>query len=235
MATTAQAGEIVRLRAADGHSFDAYLAEPANHGLGGKPRGGIVVLMEIFGLTPHLCGVCDAYAADGYRVIAPAIFDRVEAGAVIPYTPDGLQRALAIKAKHGDWAKMILDAEAAQSAVADAGKVACIGYCFGGSIAWLAAAESGFDAVVSYYGGEMTEFLGIDPTCPVVCHIGTADHHLTMAKVGQVQAAYPDLPIHLYDGAGHGFNCESQGPRYDAGAAKLARERTLEFLHKHIG
>ena len=234
MSATAQAGEIVRLRAADGHSFDAYLAEPA-----GRPRGGIVVLMEIFGLTPHLRGVCDSFAADGYRVIAPAIFDRVESNAVIPYTPDGLQRALAIKAKHGDWQKMILDSEAAKRFVAgsgaDSGKVACIGYCFGGSIAWLAAATSGFDAIVSYYGGEMTEFLDITPTCPVVCHIGTADHHLTMAKVGQVQAAYPDLPIHFYDGAGHGFNCESQGPRYDAAAAKLARERTLEFLHKHIG
>jgi len=81
----------------------------------------------------------------------------------------------------------------------------------------------------------MTEFLDIVPTCPVVCHIGTADHHLTMAKVGQVQAAYPDLPIHFYEGAGHGFNCESQVQRFDPAAAKLARERTLAFLHEHIG
>lgn len=230
METTAQAGGIVRLRAADGHSFDAYFAEPA-----GKPRGGIVVLMEIFGLTPHLRGVCDGFARDGYRVIAPAIFDRVEPNAVIPYTPDGLQRALAIKGKHGDWAKMLLDSEAALVALKDAGKVACVGYCFGGSIAWLAAAKSGFDAIVSYYGGEMTEFLDIDPTCPVVCHVGTADHHLTMDKVAKVEAAYPDLPIHLYDGAGHGFNCESQTQRYDPVAAKLARERTLAFLQEHIG
>lgn len=230
METAAKAGGIVRLRAADGHQFDAYLAEPS-----GRPRGGIVVLMEIFGLTPHLRGLCDAFARDGYRTIAPAIFDRVEPGAVLPYTPDGLQRALAIKGKHGDWAKMLLDTKAARDAVADAGKIACVGYCFGGSIAWLAAANGRFDAVVSYYGGEMTEFLDIEPRCPVVCHVGTADHHLTMDKVARVQAAHPRLPIHFYEGAGHGFNCESQTQRYDAAAAELARQRTIAFLQRHIG
>ncbi len=230
MSATAHAGEIVRLRAADGHTFDAYLAEPAS-----KPRGGIVILMEIFGLTPHLRGVCDAFARDGYRVIAPAIFDRVEPNAVIPYTPDGLKQALAIKGRHGDWSKMLLDTLAARDAVKSAGKVACIGYCFGGSIAWLAAAKRDFDAIVSYYGGEMTEFLDIDLACPIECHVGTADHHLTMDKVRQVQTAYPELPIHFYDGAGHGFNCESQTQRYDPAAAKLARERTIAFLHRHIG
>ncbi|MFN4281175.1 MAG: dienelactone hydrolase family protein [Alphaproteobacteria bacterium] len=232
MSATAQAGEIVRLRAADGHSFDAYLAEPPE---GVKPRGGIVVLMEIFGLTPHLRGVCDGFAKDGYRVVAPAIFDRVERDAIIPYTPDGLQRALAVKSKHGDWGKMLLDTEAARDAVKSAGKVACVGYCFGGSIAWLASAGGRFDAVVSYYGSEMMAFLDITPTCPVECHIGTADHHLTPPKVDQVRAAYPDLPVHLYEGAEHGFNCESMAQRHHPAAAKLARERTLAFLRKHIG
>src|SRR3954469_241193 len=141
-------GKLIQLTASDGHKLDAYRAEPA-----GKPRGGIVVIQEIFGVNSHIKSVADGYAADGYLAIAPAMFDRAQKGFDVGYSPDDMAKGREVRAKvSNDMA--LKDAEAAIKAASPAGKVGVVGYCWGGSIAWLCAGKSaGISCAVAYYGG----------------------------------------------------------------------------------
>ena len=221
-------GQTIELTAADGFRLAAYRAEPA-----GDPRGGLVVVQEIFGVNAHIKSVCDGYAADGYRVLAPALFDRSQTGVDIGYTPDDIVRGRALKAAAGIDAAL-LDVTAARNALAGAGKVGVIGYCWGGFVAWMSAARlPGLACAVPYYGGGMLEAAGERPQCPVMCHFGERDAHIPVAGVRQFAAAHPEAQVFVY-AADHGFNCDQRGS-YDAVAAKLARERTLSFLRRHIG
>jgi len=222
-------GRMIELKASDGHALAAYLAEPAD-----SARGGVVVIQEIFGVNSHIRSVADGYAADGYRVVAPALFDRIQRGYETGYSQPEIQAGIALMQKL-DWKQTLLDVQAAIAEAAKAGRVGIVGYCFGGTVAWVAAARlSGLACAVPYYGGGMPNFIGEKPKCPVMCHFGELDQSPTPEQARAIAKAHPEIIAHFYAGAGHGFNCD-QRASYNAEAAKLARARTLEFFRKHIG
>ena len=221
-------GKMIELTAADGRKLSAYRADPA-----GKPRGGLVVVQEIFGVNSHIRNVCDGYAADGYLVVAPALFDRVEPGVDIGYTAPEIERGVGLKSKV-DTARALQDIAAARDVAASAGKVGITGYCWGGYMSWLAASRlSGFACAVPHYGGGMLDAADEKPKVPVMCHFGDRDQHIPVAGVREFAAKLPQAQVHIY-AADHGFNCDQRGS-YDAAAAKLARERTLAFFRQHVG
>jgi carboxymethylenebutenolidase len=218
----------IELTAADGHTFSAYRAEPP-----GKPRGGLVVAMEIFGVNSHIRAVADGYAADGYLVVAPALFDRVERGYDTGYTQEDIQHGIGIIQKIPLDTAM-KDVAAALSSVSAAGKAGIVGYCWGGTVAWKAACTlTGLACAVPYYGGGIPGLIDGQPKCPVLFHWGESDHSIPIDKARQFAAAHADQTHHFY-AAGHGFNCD-QRASYDAPSAELARRRTLEFLARHVG
>ena len=221
-------GRTIELSAADGHRLSAYRADPA-----AKPRGGVVVIQEIFGVNSHIKSVADGYAADGYLAIAPATFDRAQRGVDLGYSPDDIARGRALKEKSPADAAM-MDIEAAVKAAAAAGKVGIVGYCWGGLLAWLASARvPGLACAAPYYGGGMPDHIGIAPRCPVMAHFGERDPHIQLEGVKKLAAAHPQHTVHVY-AADHGFNCDQRGS-FDAPSAKLARERTLAFFRQHVG
>ncbi len=222
-------GEHVRLRAFDEHEFDAYVARPA-----GEPMAGLVVVQEAFGVNRHIRSVVDGFAKDGFFAVAPALFDRIERGVELGYAGEDMQKGIAI-ARQIDLAKAVLDVGAALDyARRETGrKVGVIGYCLGGSMAWLAATRLHPDAAVGFYGGYVAKFAEEQPKSPVMLHFGLQDQHIPRAEIDEkVARTHPDIPIFWYD-AGHGFNCDDRAS-YNAEAAKLARQRSLEFLKKHL-
>jgi carboxymethylenebutenolidase len=221
-------GKTIELTASDGHKLLAYRAEPT-----GKPRGGLIVAMEIFGVNSHIRSVADGYAADGYLALAPALFDRVQRGYDTGYSQEEIQRGIGViqKIALDDTMK---DIAAALQNIASAGKAGIVGYCWGGTVAWVAATRSRtFAAAVSYYGGGVPDLADEQPSCPVQLHFGEQDHAIPLAGVEKLQAAHPKLPVYIYP-AGHGFNCD-QRASYHAESARLARERALAFLRQHVG
>jgi len=217
-------GELLRLRAADGHEFGAYRAAPA-----GAPIGGIVVLQEIFGVNSHIRGVCDAFAAQGYVAIAPALFDRFVRDFESGYSPEEIAVALGYL-KSLDWDALMLDTQAAIGRVREEIEaVSLVGFCLGGSLAFLAATQvEGLGAAVCYYGGMIAKFADAKPLCPVMMHYGETDSSIPPSNVKTVRAKCPEAEIHLYP-AGHGFNRGAPGTA-DAAQAAIAWERTLRFL-----
>ena len=221
-------GQMITLKAEDGHSFGAYRAAPA-----GKPKVGIVVIQEIFGVNSHIKKVTDGFAAEGYVALAPAIFDRAERGFESGYAPEDIDRGRAIRGKI-DIMDMIKDIRAAVASLNGEGlKVCVVGYCLGGTLAWLAATRiDGVACSVSYYGGGVAETASEKPRCPVLFHFGDTDQSIPPDHHAKIRAAHPEIPMHIYP-AGHGFNCDARGS-YDAASATLARTRTMEFLAKHL-
>ena len=221
-------GEKLTLHAEDGHKFSAYRAAPA-----GTPRGGLVIVQEIFGVNAHIRRVCDGFAGDGYVALAPALFDRVEPGYETGYGQDDVERGRNVRQKLG-WDLMVQDTRAAVDALKKAGlKVGVVGYCMGGSVAWLSATRiSGVAAAVGYYGGAVAEFADETPRCPVLLHFGESDTTIPREQWDKIREAQPTVPMHIYP-AGHGFNCDARGS-YHEPSARLARERTLEFLRRHM-
>jgi carboxymethylenebutenolidase len=216
------------LVAGDGHRFACYVATPA-----GRPRGGLVVAQEIFGVNSHIRAVADGYAADGYLAVAPALFDRAQRGFETGYTPQDIEtgRGVMQKVAMDDAMK---DVAAAAAHAASAGKVGIVGYCWGGTVAWLAAARvPGLACSVPYYGGSIPDYAGEQPRCPVMFHFGEQDTRPSLEQARAIAAAHPGAIAHFY-AAGHGFNCDHRGS-YDAAASALARTRTLEFLARHVG
>ena len=221
-------GKMIELTAGDGHKLGAYRADPA-----GKPRGGVVVIQEIFGVNSHIRSVTDGYAAEGYLAIAPAMYDRVKRNYETGYAQEEIQAGVAIMQKL-NWDQTMLDAKAAIDAAKPAGKVGIVGYCWGGTVAWVAAARlSGLACAAPYYGGAIPNFIAEQPKCPVMFHFGEQDHSITLEQAKKVAAAHPGATTHYYP-AGHGFNCDQRGS-YDAASAKLARERTVQFFRTHLG
>lgn len=214
-------GEWIRLRAADGHELDAYRA-----GAEGKRIGGLVVVQEIFGVTEHIKRVVERYAAAGFDAVAPAMFDRVERGVAVDYTDFEAGRAYM---RRLEWPEILHDVNAAIAAVEPSGPVGLVGYCWGGTVAHVAAAECVLAAAVSYYGAGTVNHLDRKPKCPVMYHFGETDGSIPPEAIDKIRAAHPEGRFHVYSGADHGFNCEDR-PMFDAAAAELAYERTLEFL-----
>ncbi|HEX9276667.1 MAG TPA: dienelactone hydrolase family protein [Casimicrobiaceae bacterium] len=223
-------GQWIELTASDGIRLAAYRADPAGPD---KPRGGLVVVQEIFGVNSHIRAVCDGFAADGYVTIAPALFDRYERSVDIGYTPDDIARGRELKARASTDAA-VRDVEAARDAAASAGRVGIVGYCWGGFIVWMSAARlPGFACAIAYYGGGILDHGDEQPKCPLMAHFGERDTVIPVAGVEKLAAAHPEAQVFVY-AADHGFNCD-QRKSYDAAAATLARERTLEFLRQNVG
>jgi carboxymethylenebutenolidase len=221
-------GKMIELNASDGHKLTAYRADPA-----GKPRGGIVVIQEIFGVNSHIKQVADGYAADGYVAIAPSMFDRVQKNVDLGYSPDDIAKGREIRGKvTNDMA--VKDAEAAVKAASSAGKVGIVGYCWGGLVAWLAAAKvPGLSAAVPYYGGGILDNADLKSKVPLMGHFGDKDQHIPVEGVKKLAEKHKEHQIFIYS-ADHGFNCDQRGS-YNAPAAKQARERTLAFFRKNVG
>ena len=217
----------LQLRAADGHTFSAYLAKPE-----GAARGGVVVVQEVYGVTGHIERVSDQYAAQGYLAVAPALFDRQQRGVNLPYDADGLAKGLGY-AQKADRAGLIADLSAAVDVVAHAGPVGMVGYCWGGAVVYLAGCKTNIAAGVVYYGGGITRLLDDTPRCPMLFHFGEKDTHIPLTDVEKIRTAFPQGEYHLY-AAGHGFNCPARDS-FNAAAAHLALKRTLDFFRKHLG
>ncbi len=220
-------GSTITLTAEDGHRLDAYEAAAA-----GTVRGGLVVIQEIFGVNAHIRNVCDSFAAEGYTAIAPALFDRAERGVELGYDGDTFVRGRALRAEIG-WDQAVLDAKAAAERVRPLGAVGIVGYCWGGSVAWLCACRLDLGCAVGYYGGQIIQFNDERPRCPTMLHFGERDAFIPMTDVEAIAAAHADVPVHVYP-ADHGFNCDLR-ESYDRESAKLARERTLSFFAEHMG
>jgi carboxymethylenebutenolidase len=225
-------GQFIQLKAADGQQIPAYVAEPA-----GQPKGGVVVVQEIFGVNSHIRSVADGYAAQGFLAVAPSTFQRVKPGVELGYQPEDMDAGFALKsAVEALPAPGVLqDLQAAIDHAARAGKVGIVGYCWGGLLTWRAACTlDGLAAAVPYYGGGMTtpEEIARRPRVPVMAHFGNQDRWIPLDTVAAFQQAHPEVEVHIY-AANHGFNCDQRGS-YDAEAAKLARERTLAFFARHL-
>jgi carboxymethylenebutenolidase len=216
---------MLQLRAKDGHSLSAYLAIPE-----GKPRGGVVVIQEIFGLNSHIRRVTEQYAGLGYLAIAPALFDRVRRDVDLPYTD--VQAGIALKTKTSDEG-VLADVNAALDAVAHAGRTGMVGYCWGGTVAYLSACRVNLGAAVAYYGGGIAQLLDEKPQCPIMFHFGERDVYIPASDVEKIRAAVPGGVFHIYP-ANHGFNCTDRAD-YDAASARLAFERSGEFFREHFG
>ncbi len=221
-------GKSIALQSAGAVRIGAYRADPV-----GKPRGGLVVVQEIFGVNSHIRAVCDGYAADGYLTVAPALFDRIESGIELGYTASDIAKARGLRGR-SDVDAALADLAAARDVAAEAGKVGIVGYCWGGYLAWLAAARlPGLACAIAYYGGGMHEAGAETPKVPVLGHFGRKDAMIPVTGIEALAKAHPALAVHFYD-ADHGFNCD-QRASYHAASATLARERTLAFLHAHVG
>ncbi len=227
------ASSTITLTAADGFKSSGYVSEPS-----GTPKGGIVVLQEIFGVNAHIRAVADGYAAAGYVAIAPSTFDRVERDIEFGYTPDDITRGMRLKAAVEALAApgVLHDIQAAVEYAARTGKVGVVGYCWGGLLVWRSAEKvHGLSAAVAYYGGGMT--VGSEPSrkpaVPTMAHFGDQDAHISVESVKAFQEAHPQVEVHLY-AANHGFNCDQRGS-YNAGAAATALERSLYHFGKHVG
>jgi carboxymethylenebutenolidase len=219
-------GHMIELTAADGHTLAAYVAGPedATHGL--------VVVQEIFGVNHHMRNVCDAFAAEGYRVVAPALFDRTERGVELGYGEADRKRGIALRGEVP--AKGTLaDIEAAAEALGSR-TLGIVGYCWGGTVAWHGATRTQrFAAASGWYGGGIAATREETPHCPVQLHFGAEDHGIPLADVEAIRASQPGVEIYIYPGAGHGFGCDERDS-FDPAAAKLAQTRTLEFLGRHL-
>lgn len=221
-------GKTVSLTAEDSHSFQAYLAEPAD-----TPRFGLVVIQEIFGVNAHIRSVCDGFAADGILAVAPALFDRVAPGTNLGYSSEDVAKGRALRGKLG-WDAPLLDVAEAARIASIGGKVGTVGYCWGGSLSWLAACRLGslVDAAVSYYGGQIHEFRDETPSIPAMMHFGARDPLIPPDHVDAIRAAQPDVPVFDYP-AGHGFNCDQRAD-YDPDSSGTARARTLAFFTEQL-
>lgn len=218
----------ITLTASDGFKLGAYRADPS-----GKPKGGIVVIQEIFGVNSHIRNVTDRFAKEGYAAIAPALFDRQHKDFQSGYSPDEIANARKFIA-NPNWDEMLRDTQAAIDALKDAGPVGVVGFCMGGSIAFLAATRlSGLKAAVGYYGGAVAKFADEKPKVPVMLHFGEKDTGIPLSDVEIVKQKRSDVEVHVYKDAQHGFNCDERGS-YDKNSAAIAWTRTQEFFAKNL-
>ncbi|MEI9805770.1 MAG: dienelactone hydrolase family protein [Pseudolabrys sp.] len=221
-------GQHLSLTTSDQHKLDAYRADPQ-----GTPKGGIVVVQEIFGVNHHIRAVCDRLAALGYVAVAPAVFDRFVRDFECGYTPDEIAKARSYLGNL-NFEHMMADIAAAKDDMKGAGPFAVIGFCMGGTAAFLAACRiPGLSAAVSYYGGTIGKFADEKPKCPLQMHFGEKDEGIPMSTVDEIKKKQPQAETYVYPGAAHGFYCDERAS-YNKDAAALAWSRTQEFLSKNM-
>ncbi len=216
----------VTLTAEDGHRFDVFRALP-----GPRPVAALVVVQEVFGVNHHIRSLATRFAEQGYAALAPALFDRVESGVELGYDEDGLARGRALRMEIG-WDGAVFDIAATMEAAAAHGRVGVVGFCWGGSVAFLAATRRKPACAVCYYGGQIIDFKDEAACCPVQMHFGDADPIIPPDAVAAIRAAQPQADIHTYP-AGHGFNCTERAD-YAPDSARIAAERTQAFFQLHL-
>jgi carboxymethylenebutenolidase len=221
-------GQKLQLTTSDNHTLGAYRADPS-----GKPKGGIVVIQEIFGVNHHIRAVCDRFAAIGYAAIAPQVFDRFVRDFESGYSPDEIAHARSYLGNL-NFDLMMKDIEAAVSNLKGVGPVGIVGYCMGGTAAFLAACRvNGLSAAVSYYGGMIGKFADEKPKCPLQMHFGEKDEGIPMSTVEEIKKKLPQAETYTYPDAPHGFACDERAS-FRKEAADLAWQRTTEFLAKNM-
>jgi carboxymethylenebutenolidase len=219
--------DTIQLTAADGHRFSAWRAGPSD------AVRALVVVQEIFGVNHHIRNVSDRFAALGFAVIAPALFDRVRPGIELGYDEAGVAEGRELRGQISNEDAM-RDIEAAALLLPEGAKRGIVGYCWGGTLAWWGATRStAFAASSCWYGGGIAATATETPNCPVQMHFGERDTSIPMTDVAKVRAAQPGVEIFVYDGAQHGFGCDERGS-YSAPDAALAQSRTLEFFATHL-
>ena len=221
-------GDMVRLRAKDGQELGAYVVQP-----GTPATSGLVIVQEIFGVNAYIRSVAERYADDGFVTIAPALFDRIEPDIEFGYDGADAQRAMELL-KRFDMEKAVDDVGAAIAYLHGFGckRVGVLGFCLGGTLAWLSAARLPVYAAVGYYGGRIAQYAAETPRAPVMLHFGDEDKHIPASEIDAIKKAHPNVQIRQYP-AGHGFSCDARAS-YDASSATLARERTLTFLRTQL-
>lgn len=209
----------------DGAPIGAYHVKPA-----GERKGGLVLVQEIFGVTDHIRDLCDGFACEGYEVVAPQLFDRLEKDWQATYSEEDVKRSMALAAEAG-FTHTQGDIQAAIDFLHRQGnrRVHIVGYCYGGSVAWLAACRcEGLTSAAGYYGRRIIELNDEEPKCPTILHFGERDAAIPMEWVREIEAAHPEVRVYVYD-ADHGFNSDRRA-NYDAEAAAEALERTLTLF-----
>lgn len=220
-------GQTIGLKASDGFLLSGYRADPA-----GEAKGGLVVIQEIFGVNHHIRTVCDRFAAQGYAAVAPAMFDRAQADVELGYSKADMEQGVKLRAaiKLEDSLK---DVQAAIDALQPAGKVGIVGYCWGGSLAFLAAARlSGLACAVGYYGGMIAAHKDERPRVPTILHFGEKDQGIPMTDVEKVKAARPEVKVYTWP-AGHGFSCDERGA-FEPQSHEQALKVTLAFFRQNL-
>lgn len=218
---------MLSLTADDGHQFQAFEAGDAN------ASRGLVVLQEIFGVNNHIRKVAERFASHGYRVLAPALFDRVTPDVELDYTQDGIKAGLEARAKIPP-EKTLLDLQATAAAFGAGKPVGIIGYCWGGSLAWVGATQTKqFKAASCWYGGQIIQTKDANPNCPVQMHFGGEDHGIPLQDVEAIKAAQPEVDVYVYPGAQHGFGCD-QRPSFSQKDWELAFLRSLTLFAEHL-
>ena len=220
-------GSMRTLKASDGHELAAYEAIPE-----GTQRGSLVVIQEIFGVNVHIREVCDKFAGEGYSSIAPAVFDRVEPGVELGYTPEDIERGRNFMGQLS-WRNTMMDVEAAADALAGDKRPGIVGYCYGGTVTWVAACRLDLTCAVGYYGGGIIDFVDESPKCPTMLHFGEQDAGIPMSDVKEISGKHPEITVHTYAEAEHGFNCDRRASYHETDA-KLALERTNAFLFQQF-
>lgn len=218
-------GETVQLRSArDGFAFDAYRAVPTD-----ARRGGLVICHAIWGVTPHLRALADGFAEDGYETLVPSLFDRLGKGFAKRDTDPALYPRQNGFAEATGWGVEVLDLVQASIDALEP-RVFLLGFCYGGTTAWLASSRcSGLSAVASYYGGQVTDFLDETPKVPTILHLGKTDELIPPADVERIRAAHPELPVYMYE-AGHAFVAPNG---FHADSARLSHLRTMALFARN--
>ena len=209
----------------DGAEFTAYHVEAQ-----GRRRGGVVVIQEIFGVDHYVREDCERWAALGFEALAPSLFDRFEPGFDVEHSPEGIQQGFK-HAQANPRENPLSDIQACIDWLKPKGPVFATGYCYGGSMVWLAAGKlNDLAAGASYYGSMVQAHADQALLTPVIVHLGRKDAHIPADDVKDaVQSHHKDTPVYIYENSGHGFNNEG-GPGWDKDDAELARRRTLELF-----
>lgn len=219
-------GQHIRLNTTRMQCIGAYLAKAE-----GRPKGGLVVVQEIFGVNAHIRDVVDRFAAHGYTAVAPAFFDHVESDVELGYDEAGFARGRELVGEIG-FDLALDDVAGAAEAIASAGRIGCVGYCWGGTVALLAAMRLGMPAV-SYYGARNLQFLGRAAKAPLQFHFGERDASIPAEAIARHRELLPDAEVYAYP-AGHAFNRDVDPKAWDAASAELALERTLAFFDRNL-
>ncbi|NUO72926.1 MAG: dienelactone hydrolase family protein [Frateuria sp.] len=219
-------GESINIPTTRTHCIGGYLARPQ-----GRPKGGVIVIQEIFGVTAHIRNVADRFAAAGYTALAPAFFDHLESGVELGYDKTGMERGKSLVAELG-LDRAVEDVASAAEAISSAGRIGTVGYCWGGTVALLSALRLGLPSV-SYYGARNVPFLGEKPRAPVMFHFGEKDPSIPPEAVARHRELLPQMELYTYP-AGHAFNRDVDPHAYDEASAKLAWQRTLAFFDREL-